>query len=201
MEPIRRGYLRVVAAMLLPAAAALQAQVAQKPLTSVAAVRELSAAEAARALPVDLTGVVTYSNSAEGDLFIQEGNGWIYVQPDKKYAIAPGSVVEVKGRTGASYNTQIVATSIAVTGQAPLPRPAFLSYEEAVKRSNDCRYVTLQGIVRAASYQTTAGSSLYLLRLEDGDKMVDVVVADYPGFSPDGLLDLSLIHISEPTRP
>ncbi len=189
MEPIRRGYLRVVAAMLLPAAAALQAQVAQKPLTSVAAVRELSAAAAARALPVDLTGVVTYSNPAEGDLFIQEGNGWIYVQPDKKYAIAPGSVVEVKGRTGASYNTQIVATSIAVTGQAPLPRPAFLSYEEAVKRSNDCRYVTLQGIVRAASYQTTAGSSLYLLRLEDGDKMVDVVVADYPGFSPDGLLD------------
>ena len=178
--------------MLLVVWAPLRAQSVPKPLTSVAAVRQLSAAEAATALPVDVTGVVTYSNPSQGDLFIQEDNSWIYVQPDKRYAIAAGSLVEVKGTTGPSYSTQIVATSIRVIGQAPLPRPAFLSYQEAVQRENDCRYVTMQGIVRAASYQTTAGSSLYLLRMEDGDKMVDVVVRDYPEFSPSRLLDATV---------
>jgi diguanylate cyclase (GGDEF)-like protein len=191
--PTRLGYLRVVSAMLLLACAPLQAQSARKTLTSIAAVRHLSAAEAAKGLPVDVTGVVTYSNAAENDLFIEEGNGWIYVQPDKRYySIAQGSRVEVKGTTGASYSTQIVATSIQEIGKAPLPQPAFLSYQEAVKRENDCRYVTLQGIVRAASYQTTAGSSLYLLRMEDGDKMVDAVMPDYPEFSPSRLLDATV---------
>jgi diguanylate cyclase (GGDEF)-like protein len=191
--PMRLGYLRVVSAMLLLACAPLQAQSARKTLTSIAAVRHLSAAEAAKGLPVDVTGVVTYSNAAENDLFIEEGNGWIYVQPDKRYySIAQGSRVEVKGTTGTSYSTQIVATSIQEIGKAPLPQPAFLSYQEAVKRENDCRYVTLQGIVRAASYQTTAGSSLYLLRMEDGDKMVDAVMPDYPEFSPSRLLDATV---------
>jgi diguanylate cyclase (GGDEF)-like protein len=192
IRQIRVGYLRVFLVMLLLAWSPLGAQSARKGLTSVAAVRQLSAEEATKALPVAVTGVVTYSNPAEGDLFIQEGNGWIYVQPDRKYSIAPGSRVVVMGTTGASYSTQIVATSIQVTSKAPLPQPAFLSYEEAVKRENDCRYVTMQGIVRAASYQTMAGSSLYLLRLEDGNKMIDVVVRDYPEFSPSRLLDATV---------
>lgn len=186
--PIWRGCLRVFPAILL-AWIPLGAHCARKPLTSVAAVRRLSATEAEKELPVDVTGVATYSNSVENDLFIQEGNGWIYVQPDKPIAIAPGSRVVVKGRTGASYSTQIQATSIQVVGYGPLPQPAFLSYREAVKRANDCRYVTMQGMVRAASYQTTGRSSLYLLRMEDGGQMVDVVVRDYPGFSPGRLLD------------
>jgi diguanylate cyclase (GGDEF)-like protein len=189
---IRQGGLWAFPAMLLLAWVPLQAESARKPLTSVAAVRHLSPAEAATQLPVEVTGVVTYSNPSEGDLFIQQRNGWIYVQPDKKYALAPGTRVVVRGRTGASYSTQIVASSIQATGQAPLPKPAFLTYQQAVQRSNDCRYITMQGIVRAASYQTTAGSSLYLLRIEDGGKMLDVVVRDYPQFSPSRLLDATV---------
>lgn len=182
----------VFPAVLFAAAMPLPAHSAQKPLTSIQAVRRLTGAEAARALPLDVTGVVTYSNPAEGDLFIQQGDSWIYVQPDKKYSISPGSRVEVRGTTGASYSTQILASSIQVTGQGPLPQPAFLTYQEAVERVNDCRYVTMQGIVRAASHQTTAGSSLYLLRMEDGGQMMDVVVRDYPQFSPSGLLDATV---------
>jgi len=189
--PIWLGCQRFLPALLL-AWAPLQAQSAQKPLTSIEAVRHLSPAEAAKGLPVDVTGVVTYNNSAENDLFVQEGNGWIYVQPDKQVAFPPGSRVVVKGATGASYSTQIVATSVRITGKAPLPEPAFLTYQEAVNRANDCRYVTMEGIVRAASYQTTGRSSLYLLRMEDSGQMVDVVVRDYPQFSPDRLLDATV---------
>jgi len=190
---MRLGCLRVFPALLL-ASAPLLAQPAPKPLTSVAVVRHLSAAEAAKALPVDVTGVVTYSNPAQGDIFLQQGDGWIYVQPNRTYPLVAGSQVVVKGTTGPSYSTQIEATSIQVIGPAPLPPPAFLTYQEAVRQANDCRYVTLQGIVRAASYQTatTATSNVYLLRMEDGPRMVDVVVRDYPDFSPSRLLDATI---------
>lgn len=182
----------VGALLLLAACAAAQRESAPPVLNSIAAVRALSPAAAGRGLPVRVTGVVTYANPGENDLFIQNAGGWIYVQPDKRYTLAPGSLVTVEGKTSASYSNQIESSSIRVSGRGELPQPAFLSYSEAVQRENDCRYATLEGVVRAASYQTTQGSSLYLLRTEVGGKMVDIVVEDYPGFSPDRLLDATV---------
>jgi diguanylate cyclase (GGDEF)-like protein len=178
--------------LLLAACAAAQDGSALPVLTSIAAVRALSPAEAAKSLPVRLTGVVTYVNFGENDLFIQSDSAWIYVQQDKRYNLAVGESVVVEGKTAPSYNNQINSTSVRVVGQGDLPEPAALSYSEAVQRDNDCRYATLEGVVRAASYQTTQGSSLYLLRTEVDGKMVDVVVEKYPNFSPDRLLDATV---------
>lgn len=178
--------------LLLPVFAMAQEGSAPPALTSIAAVRALSPAAAAKGVPVRVTGVVTYANPAENDLFIQNDSGWIYVQPDKRYALTPGMRVTVDGKTGASYSTQIQATSIREAGRDALPQPAFLDYSQAVERENDCRYATLEGVVRSASYQTTLGSSLYLLRTEVNGKMVDIVVEEYPGFSPDRLLDATI---------
>lgn len=182
-------------AALLTAAGQLWADSRPQALTSIGAVRALSAKQAAEGLPADVTGVVTYSNPSENDLFIQSASGWIYVQPAQRPNFAPGTLVEVKGTVSPSYSTQILAASVREIGHAAMPQPTLLSYDEAVQRTNDCRYVTMEGIVRSASYQTTAGSSLYLLRMESGqrgDKMLDVVVADYPEFSPDRLLDATV---------
>ena len=178
--------------LLLPVLAMGQDGSAPPPLTSIAAVRALSPAAAAKGLPVRVTGVVTYANPAENDLFIQNDSGWIYVQPDQRYSLTPGMLVTVDGKTGASYSTQISASSVRVTGHDALPQPAFLEYSQAVERENDCRYATLEGVVRSATYQTTQGSSLYLLRTEVNGRMVDVVVEDYPDFSPDRLLDATV---------
>jgi diguanylate cyclase (GGDEF)-like protein len=178
--------------LLLPAIMAARGETTPPVLTSIASVRALSPAAAARGLPVRVTGIVTYANPFETDLFIQNGDGWIYVQQNKRYDLPLGSRVTVEGKTSASYNNQVEATSIEVVGRGTLPQAASLSYSEAVRRENDCRYVTLEGVVRAASYQTTAGSSLYLLRTEVDGKMVDIVVEEYPGFSPDRLLDATV---------
>jgi diguanylate cyclase (GGDEF)-like protein len=183
---------RVGALLLLPAIAAAQGGSAPPVLTSIAAVRALSPAAAARGLRVRITGIVTYANPEESDLFIQNDDGWIYVQQDKHYTLPLGSRVTVEGKTSASYNNQIEATSVRVVGRGTLPEPAFLHDSQAVQRENDCRYVTLEGVVRAATYQTTQGSSLYLLRTEVDGQMVDIVVEDYPGFSPDHLLDATV---------
>lgn len=188
----QKGTLRVLLAVAPAVCLQGWGQPAPRVLTDIGVVRALSPAEAAKGLPVHLTGVATYSNAHEQDLFIESGDGWIYVQPGKSLAITPGSRLVVDGKTGASYSTQIVATSVRVVGSSPLPKPVLVDYNQAVQRENDCRYVTMQGIVRAASYQTTPGSSLYLLRLETDGKMVDVVVQDYPQFSPDRILDATV---------
>jgi hypothetical protein len=182
----------VGAALLIAATAVAQEKSVPPVLTSIAAIRGLSPATAAKGLPVRVTGVVTYANPGESDLFIQNDDAWVYVQEDKRYDLPLGSRVEVEGRTSASYNNQIESTSVQVIGRGTLPQPAFLSYNEGIQRTNDCRYVTLEGVVRAASYQTTPGSSLYLLRTEVDGKMVDIVVENYPGFSPDHLLDATV---------
>jgi diguanylate cyclase (GGDEF)-like protein len=187
----RRGYLGLFLVTVVVCATAWGAS-APTTLTSIGAVRALSPAAAAKGLPVKVTGVVTYANSSENDLFIESDDGWIYVQPDKRYTLTPGSRVLVEGKTAASYSTQIEATSVRVVGHGSMPQPVLLNYSQAVQRENDCRYATLEGVVRAASYQTTAGSSLYLLRTEVDGKMVDMVVVDYPGFSPDRLLDATV---------
>jgi diguanylate cyclase (GGDEF)-like protein len=178
--------------LLLPLGFAAQDESARPVLTSIAAVRALSPADAAKGLLVRVTGIVTYVNFSENDLFIQGDTGWIYVQQDKRYNLAPGDRVVVEGKTAPSYNNQIESTSVSVIAPGPMPQPAHLSYSEAVQRENDCRYATLEGTVRAASYQTTQGSSLYLLRTEVDGKMVDIVVPKYPGFSPDRLLDATV---------
>jgi diguanylate cyclase (GGDEF)-like protein len=161
-------------------------------LGSIAAVRALNRAEAAKGLPVEVTGVATYANEGEQDLFIQSGNAWIYVQQNGLYPIRAGDLVAVTGKTSASYSNQIEAQSIRVIGPGTMPQPAVIDYTTAVLRENDCRFVAMEGVVRAASYQTTPGSSLYLLRMEAGGKMMDVVVASYPGFSAERLLDATV---------
>ncbi len=190
--PIRLGHLWIFPATLLLAWAPLQAESARKPLTSVAAVRHLSAAEAAKELPVDVTGVVTYSNPEEGDLFIQEGAGWVYVQPDKKYAIAPGSRVVVKGRTERvtarrswPHRFRWRLGAAATAGFPQLPGSGGAGERLPLRHhAGHCAGCVVP--------DDAAGSSLYLLRMEDGGKMLDVVVRDYPQFSPSRLLDATV---------
>jgi len=152
-------------------------------------VRHLSYAAAAKELPVRVTGVITYNGLPDADIFLQDRSSWIYVLPDKLYQIPPGSVVEVVGKSSAGYTTQIEASSIRLIGPGHLPQPALLDYAHALLHENDCRYISLEGIVRAASFQSSGGVGIHLLQLESDGKMVDVAVRNYPGFDPDALLD------------
>jgi len=190
---MRRLVLRARLPILLMIALRLCAQSPPpSPLTTIETVRALSPADAARGLPVRVEGVVTYNNLAERNLFLQDAHSWIYVQPDKVYTIPPGSRVEVVGRTSPSYTNQIESSSIRVLGRAPLPTPALLDYDQAVQRQNDCRYVSMEGVVRAASFQTIRESSAYLLQLETEGRVVDAAVTDFPDFHPDRLLDATV---------
>jgi len=167
----------------------LQAQTNPQPLRTSAAVRQLSYAAAAQGLPVHVTGVITYNGLPDADIFLQDRTSWIYVLPDRRYNIPPGSLVEVIGKSSAGYTTQIEASSIRMLAPGHLPPPVPLDYAHALLHENDCRYISLEGIVRAASFQSSGGVGVYLLQLESDGKMVDVAVRDFPNFDPDRLLD------------
>ncbi|MGA7523152.1 MAG: GGDEF domain-containing protein [Acidobacteriaceae bacterium] len=167
----------------------LPAQTPSHPLTTIAAVRNLPYAEAAKSLPVQVTGVITYNGLPDTDIFLQDRDSWIYVLPDKRYNIPPGSLVEVTGISSAGYTTQIQASSIRLLAPGHLPQPALLDYAHALLHQNDCRYISLEGIVRASSFQSSGGVGVHLLQLESDGKMVDVAVRDFPNFDPARLLD------------
>ncbi len=83
----------------------------------------------------------------------------------------------------------MTASSIRLLGPGQLPQPVLLDYAHALLHENDCRYISLEGIIRAASFQSSGGVGVHLLQLESDGKMVDVAVRNFPAFDPARLLD------------
>ncbi len=189
-QPLRLTFVRWAWLLsLLAIPACLPGQTTPQPLNTIAAIRNLTYSEAAKGLPVRVTGVITYNGLPDADIFLQDRDSWIYVLPNQRYTIPPGSLVEVTGKSSAGYTTQIEASSIRLLAPGRLPQPVLLDYAHALLHENDCRYISLEGIIRAASFQSSGGVGVYLLQLESNGKMVDVTVRDFPDFDPARLLD------------
>ena len=188
-----RFYLGICGAILLGMVCRHGSAVTSKPaLTTVAEVRNLSTGEAEGGRAVHLQGVVTYYDGPGGNIFFEDASGPIYLHPNQQYAIVSGSQVEVWGITSASYTTQVEVERIREISRGPLPKPAVLSYAEAAKHENDCRYASLEGIVRSATAQEQNLAHVLLLELEDGGANVEVAIADKQGLDPNQLVDATV---------
>lgn len=170
----------------------LCAQTRPPTLTTIGAVRALGSRDAAKGLPVLVRGIITYNNFREQTIFVQDATGFIYVQADRAYPFLPGTQVEISGTTASSYTPQIESVSIRELSRGKLPPSVFLDYQSATRHENDCRYVSMQGIVRSATLQTTSNSRIYLLQLEVDGRLMDVAVTDYRNFNPEQLLDATV---------
>ncbi|HVT96074.1 MAG TPA: GGDEF domain-containing protein [Acidobacteriaceae bacterium] len=127
-------------------------------LTTVAQVRELSNTEAAKSIPVELHAIVTYYQPTEGQVFVQDATGGIYIaSPPNPAVLNPGDAVLVRGTTVPSYSVNVKATEMKFEHRADFPEPVALSWREFLKKSNDCRYVTISGKVRSATLQASIG--------------------------------------------
>lgn len=97
--------------------------------TSLAQVKQLSAQDAARGLPVRVRGVVTGASArAAGgaqELVLQDSDCGLYATTESGTAPASlGSLVEIEGRTGpGAFAPIVVYSSLRVLGKAALPRP------------------------------------------------------------------------------
>jgi diguanylate cyclase (GGDEF)-like protein len=186
--PIFVGFPFLLAMVLVPCCAGA----APPALTTVAAVRALTSAQAAESRPVDLKGIVTFYDHAQQVFFFQDSTGSIYVHTEHDYPVAAGSRVEIHGTTGPGYTTEIDPTEIRETSRGPLPKPIFVSYAEAARHENDCRFVTMEGIVRSSTLQTVGQSRVYLLDFEVDHRMMEIAISNDPHFDPVQLLDATV---------
>jgi len=142
-------------------------------LTTVAQVHAVSAGDAAKALPVELHAIVTYYEPTEGQVFVQDSTGGIYiVSPPHPPALNPGDAVVVHGVTIPSFSTNVKATEVLLERHAQFPEPLPVGWRELLQKSTDCGYVSIVGRVRSATLQTSIGQ--YTRYTQNGEVLRDL---------------------------
>ncbi|MGA8593285.1 MAG: response regulator [Bryobacteraceae bacterium] len=163
---------------------------AERPvLTSISAIKHLSATQASAQNAVHLRAVVTYNTAGrDGNVYcIQNGSGGIFLEaPSRRFQGNPGDVVDVRGFTtfSSGYAPAVIEPVVRVVSKSRLPRPLHLSFGMLASGASDGLFVTLSGIVRAVS--TLDGSPT--LRFDTGDDVVNVFVPDMPRTQLDALV-------------
>ncbi len=156
------GYLWLV--MMVPARAAEgagweEADPHHPPLTTAAAVHQLTPSVAEGRLKVELLGTVTHYAWEEGhSLFVQDETDGIFVRilsgrPD----LRPGDQVRLRGASGPGEYAPLVRLGrVEKRGSGPLPEAALVTAEALASGRMDCRRVALRGVVRVA-HRSEAG--------------------------------------------
>ena len=135
---------------------------AQGVLRTAAAVRSLSAKQAALGLPVDLDGVLTYWDPKDSATFFADSSAGIYVWLHGVSAellaaqtvLKAGTHVRLRGFTGPGDFAPVVTLShLDVIASDPFPEPISMSEEEIFLGRADSQWVELEGIVHSTSVQ------------------------------------------------
>jgi diguanylate cyclase (GGDEF)-like protein len=158
--------IAVLVSMALCCAAAFAAPA---PITSLAALHQLTNEQAAQAIPVAFEGTVSYYSKGSIDLFVEDGGIAVYVEVPTNLDLVPGDQVAVRGNTRASFHPDVLAESVTRIGHGPVPAAVPASYRQLIRAEFDCRRVTVTGQVRSADL-TSYGKveNIYLQLLMDG---------------------------------
>jgi hypothetical protein len=159
-------------------------------LLTVAQVRSLTPQQAARGLPVDLKGTVTYCDEGLDSRFIQDNTAGIYFfnLRSNMPALTPGQTVEIQGITSQGAYAPIIApSSIKVIGQGNLPGPKPVSGQQLVSGQQDSQFVQVSGIVHSVSFDPGTGQ-FWIEFVTDGER-ITACVKQIPGANPEALVD------------
>ena len=155
-------------------------------LTTIQQIRSLTHDEANRGFPVRLKAVVTYDDPTQ-DLFIQDHTGGIWVNcPLGSSPVAPGTLVEMEGRTEApDFAPQVGHPQWQAMGTARLPVPVHVSFDDLISTREDSQWVELEGIVRGVNY--VLGRPV--LSVSAGGPQMQAYLYDSSGVDPRKLVD------------
>ncbi len=160
-----------------------------EPITSAAAIRALSASDAAARLPVKLEGVVTFYDEAVYGRFVQDETAGIYFnEPTNPPPLTPGQRLEIIGVTSpGEYAPSVIPSEVRILGQAPLPAPKPATFELLATGREDSQFVETSGIVR--SVRVDEASGYHVVELATGGGRLAVYVREIPTGQPDALVD------------
>ena len=124
-----------------------------KALTTVKQIQHLSSEELNRGLPVEIMGIVTYSDPSVRDTFVQDQTGGIFVfsPTGGNLNLKLGQYVKLQGFASPGGFAPVIAEpKVQVLGMRPLPKPLPLDMEQLLTGVADSQWVEAQGIVRSA---------------------------------------------------
>jgi hypothetical protein len=160
-------------------------------LHSVAAIRGLTMEQTQQKIPVALRGVVTFFDERFYSHFIQDDTAGIYLQFPANVGpppLTPGQLVEVTGTCSpGEYAPVVVVDQLHVAGEAALPMPKEVTYEQLASGVEDSQFVEITGIVRSA--RLLEDSQYYLLEIATGGGRLLVYTRQLPVKNADELLD------------
>jgi PAS domain S-box-containing protein len=119
-------------------------------LERVADVRALSRAEAERGYPVRLRAVTTRYSGEEGQLFVQDATGALFVQLSTPIAgLAAGDDVLLEGFTApGGLAPMVLHPAVRRLGPGRMPQTTPVTPARLADGYDDCRYVETTGVVR-----------------------------------------------------
>jgi len=143
----------VVALLLLPSLALAQSSPPgplRQPLRTVQQVNRLSNAEAAHTYPVEIVGVVTYSDSEWGLLFVEDDTGAIYINTHAMgVSFRAGTRLRVDAVTGpGDVLPVLLKPRFRVLGQGAPLAPEQRSLAELDTGAADSRWIVTRGVLR-----------------------------------------------------
>jgi PAS domain S-box-containing protein len=175
---------------------------ATPPLASAGAVRALSPADAARALPVKLRALVTFVARDGSFLFVQDATDGIFVdamdEPPRGARV--GDLAAVEGATAPGlFAPQVRLRHLTPLGPGAPPAPARASYADLAGGKLDSRLCELAGTIRSVGREArTDGRYQLVMTLATGGATFTVYIhiADPPGDPGDptlGLVDATVV--------
>ncbi len=166
------------------------------PLQTAAQIRQLSPANAAKGLPIHLHALVTYLDESNFYRFVQDATAGIYfnLAPGlslSNLGVRPGMWVVMDGTTSpGEYAPVVLASRIAVIGPGPWPVPRSVTFQEIASGSEDSQFVSVQGIVRSAGWDSAHGE--FILHLATGGGRLTVILNQPSGLNPSSLVDATV---------
>jgi PAS domain S-box-containing protein len=122
------------------------------PLCLAEQVRDLSLEDAARHLPVNIQGIVTWSHGNTPFAYIQDGSGGVrVVNPkwDDPGSIKPGTIVRLNGVTEVGGFVPVVTNAVLNrAGWFNIDPGPFVTLEQALTGIEEGNWVEMQGFVR-----------------------------------------------------
>ncbi len=157
----------------------------------MAAIRGLTIQQMQEKIPVRLRGVVTFYDESLFSRFIQDETAGIYLQFPASVGppqLAPGQMVELTG-TGSpgEYAPVVVVDKVTVVGEAPLPKPKLVTYQQLASGAEDSQFVEINGIVR--SVRLVENSQYHEVEITTGGGRLLIFAKQLPVENAEELLD------------
>lgn len=136
-------------------------------------IRSLTADEVEEGRPVDITGVVIFSDPP-ATVFLQDETAGAFYRLEGKIAPDPGDLLRVRGVTFPGlFVPGIERASVEKLDNVGLPEPTDLGYDELLSGRYHYQRVRIEGIVRSIGPDEEGAS---ILRLATGSRVIEILV-------------------------